>query len=85
MTKLPSYECPFRLGDTVIPIEPAEDEVNRPPFWVDEMEEYLGREAKVVRIDTMSNFYTLRLDISNEYPWLWHTSWISPVIEYTLF
>lgn len=46
MTKLPSYECPFRLGDTVIPIEPAEDDVNRPPFWVDEMEEYLGRKQK---------------------------------------
>lgn len=56
MIALPNYECPFRLGDTVIPIEPAEDEVNRPPFWVDEMEEYLGWEAKVVRIDTMSNF-----------------------------
>lgn len=97
---MPNYECPFRLGDTVIPIEPAEDEVNRPPFWVDEMEEYLGWEAKVVRIDTMSNFYILRLDISEDYnwrdswlkfvredgyPWLWHTSWISPVIEYTLF
>lgn len=53
---MPTYECPFRLGDTVIPVEPAEDEVNRPPFWVDEMEEYLGREAKVVRIDIMSNF-----------------------------
>lgn len=79
-----TYECPFRLGDTVIPIEPAEDEVNRPPFWVDEMEEYLGCEAKVVRIDTMSSFYVLRLDISEDYNW--RDSWVKFVhADYTLF
>ena len=73
MIALPNYECPFRLGDTVIPIEPAEDEVNRPPFWVDER-------------DVIRNGTQVRLTISEDgYPWLWHTSWISPVIEYTLF
>lgn len=84
MIALPNYECPFRLGDTVIPIEPAEDDVNRPPFWVCEMDEFVGREARVVRIDTMVNFYILRLDISEDYNW--RDSWVKLVhADYTLF
>ena len=48
------------------------------------MEEYLGWEAKVVRIDTMSNFYILRLDISEDYNW--RDSWLKFVrTDYTLF
>lgn len=82
--ELPTYECPFRLGDTVIPIAPSDDEANRPPFWVDEMEEFLGREAKVVRIATMSNFYILKLDISGDYNW--RDTWLKFVrVDYTLF
>ena len=73
-----------RIHDTVIPIEPAEDEVDRPPFWVCEMDEFVGQEAKVVRIDTMANFYILRLDISEDYNW--RDSWLKLVQpDYTLF
>ena len=81
---MPTYECPFRLGDTVIPIAPSDDEANRPPFWVDEMEEFLGREAKVVRIATMSNFYILKLDISGDYNW--RDTWLQLIhTDYSLF
>ena len=81
---MPTYECPFRLGDAVIPIQPPADEADRPTFWVDEMEEFLGREAKVVRIDTMANFYVLKLDISGDYNW--RDTWLKRTQpDYTLF
>lgn len=40
---MPTYECPFRLGDTVITVEAPYDEVDRPPFWVCEMDEFVGQ------------------------------------------
>lgn len=81
---MPNYECPFRLGDIVIPAEAPEDEVDRPPFWVCEMEEFVGQEATVVDIDTMSNFYVLKLDISEDFNW--KDTWLKHAnTEYTLF
>ena len=47
MTKLPSYECPFQVGDTVITQQPPVDEEERPPYWDWEMEEFVGLEATV--------------------------------------
>ena len=81
---MPNYECPFRLGDIVIPVEAPTDEVDRPPFWVSEMEEFVGQEATVIDIDTMSNFYVLKLDISEDFNW--KDSWLKHAhTGYTLF
>ena len=81
---MPNYECPFRLGDTVIPVEAPTDEVDRPPFWVYEMEEFVGQEATVTDVDTLSDFYILQLDISGDYNW--KDSWLKHVQpDYTLF
>lgn len=81
---MPNYECPFRLGDTVIPVEPPADEVNRPPFWVSEMQEFVGQKTTVIRIDAMADFYILRLNIERDFNW--RDSWLKHAhTDYTLF
>lgn len=94
MTKLPSYECPFRVGDTVITQQPPVDEEDRLPFWVWELEEFVGQEATVTHIDTLADEldedeyqedgYSLRLDISGDYNW--RDTWLKRIrTDYTLF
>lgn len=94
MTKLPSYECPFKVGDTVIPIQPPVDEEDRPPYWVWELEEFVGQEATVMYIDTLADEldedeyqedgYSLQLDISGDYNW--RDTWLKLIhTDYTLF
>ena len=94
MTKLPSYECPFQVGDTVITQQPPVDEEDRPPYWDWEMEEFVGQEATVTYIDTLADEleedeyqedgYSLRLDISGGYNW--RDTWLKRIhTDYTLF
>lgn len=83
---MPKYECPFRLGDTVIPIRPPESEMSDPPVWVSDMEEYLGQEYTVIYIDTLDDDdgYIVRLDTDEE--WNWRDSWVILAhADYTLF
>ena len=81
---MPNYECPFRLGDIVIPVEAPSEDVDRPPFWVWEMQDFVGQKATVTDIDTMSSFYVLQLDISGDYNW--KDSWLKHAhTDYTLF
>ena len=48
------------------------------------MDDFVGQKATVVRIDTMANYYVLRLDISGDYNW--RDSWLKLVQpDYTLF
>ena len=88
---MPTYECPFRLGDTVIPIQPPVEEEDEVPYWVWEMEQYVGQTAKVIFIDTRADGpldeedgYIVRLDISDDYNW--RDTWLQLIhTDYSLF
>lgn len=74
----------FTEGQTVIVIGPPKDWDENILYWNNKMAKHIGKQYKIK--DVIRNGTQVRLNIGkDEYPWLWHTSWISPVVEYTLF
>lgn len=74
----------FKEGQTVIVIGPPKGWDNDILYWNDKMAEYIGKSFTIK--DVMSRGTRVRLNMGEDvYPWLWHTSWISPMVEYTLF
>lgn len=79
-----NYKCPFKVGDTVIPVDAPKAEANRAPFWVSGMKKFVGQRTTVTRVDTMADFYILQLDISGDYNW--KETWLKHAhTDYTLF
>lgn len=74
----------FEQGQTVVVLGPPKDWDNDVLYWNKKMAKHIGKQYKIR--DVIRHGTHVRLDQGkNEYPWLWHTSWISPVVEYTLF
>ena len=74
----------FEQGQTVVVLGPPKDWDNDVLYWNKKMAKHIGKQYKIR--DVIRQGTQVRLNISeDEYPWLWHTSWISPVAEYTLF
>lgn len=83
------YECPFKVGDMVIPIEPSEDEKdpNDGPGWNTDMNQYVGRVPPVHRISEEDGCYYIKIGetLSDQW-WMWKDDWLKPVVtDYTLF
>ena len=74
----------FEQGQTVVVLGPPKDWDNDILYWNKQMAKHIGKQYKIR--DVIRRGTQVRLNISeDESPWLWHTSWISPVAEYTLF
>lgn len=74
----------FEQGQTVVVLGPPKGWDNDVLYWNKKMAKHIGKQYKIR--DVIRQGTQVRLNISeDEYPWLWHTSWISPVAEYTLF
>ena len=74
----------FKEGQTVIVLGPPNGWDNDVLYWNDKMAEYIGKQYTVK--DVIRRGTQVRLNMGEDvYPWLWHPSWISPVVEYTLF
>lgn len=74
----------FKAGQTILVLGPPKDWDDEILHWNDKMAEYIGKQYEIR--DVIRGGTQVRLNLGkNVYPWLWHTSWISPVIEYTLF
>ena len=74
----------FEHGQTVVVLGPPKDWDNDVLYWNKKMAKHIGKQYKIR--DVIRNGTQVRLNTSgDEYPWLWHTSWISPGVEYTLF
>lgn len=74
----------FEQGQTVVVLGPPKDWDNDVLYWNKKMAKHIGKQYKIR--DVIRHGKQVRLNIAEDgYPWLWHTSWISPVVEYTLF
>ena len=74
----------FTEGQLVVVLGPPKDWDENILYWNNKMAKHIGKEYKIK--DVIRNGTQVRLNIGeDEYPWLWHKSWISPVVEYTLF
>lgn len=74
----------FTEGQLVVVLGPPKDWDNDVLYWNKKMAKHIGKQYKIR--DVIRNGTQVRLNIAEDgYPWLWHTSWISPVVEYTLF
>lgn len=74
----------FEQGQTVVVLGPPKDWDNDILYWNKKMAKHIGKQYKIR--DVIRNGTQVRLNTSeDEYPWIWHIDWISPVVEYTLF
>lgn len=78
------YECPFKVGDMVIPMKPQ----NRleGPNWASGMDHMEGSAYRIVSIAQSQNgYYLIRIgDEPDERSWKFMDKWLKSV-EYTLF
>lgn len=78
------YECPFQVGDMVIPVRP----LNRleGPTWTDDMDDMDGNAYPIYSIKRSKNgYYLIRIgDDIDERQWNFMDRWLKPV-DYTLF
>lgn len=78
------YECPFQVGDTVIPMRP----LNRleGPNWTGAMDDMDGNAYHIYSIKWGKNgYYLIRIgDNIDERQWIFMDKWLKPV-NYTLF
>lgn len=78
------YECPFQVGDMVIPMRP----LNRleGPTWTNDMDDMDGNAYRIYSIKLSKNgYYLIRIgDDIDERQWNFMDRWLKPV-DYTLF
>lgn len=78
------YECPFQVGDMVIPMRP----LNRleGPTWTNDMDDMDGNTYSIYSIKQSKNgYYLIRIgDDIGERQWNFMDRWLKPV-DYTLF
>ena len=78
------YECPFQVGDMVIPMRP----LNRleGPTWTNDMDDMDGNAYRIYSIKLSKNgYYLIRIgDTIDERQWNFMDRWLKPV-DYTLF
>lgn len=78
------YECPFQVGDMVIPMRP----LNRleGPTWTNDMDDMDGNTYSIYSIKQSKNgYYLIRIgDDIDERQWNFMDRWLKPV-DYTLF
>lgn len=78
------YECPFQVGDMVIPMRP----LNRleGPTWTNNMDDMDGNAYRIYSIKLSKNgYYLIRIgDDIDERQWNFMDRWLKPV-DYTLF
>ena len=78
------YECPFQVGDMVIPMRP----LNRleGPTWTNDMDDMDGNAYHIYSIKLSKNgYYLIRIgDTIDERQWNFMDRWLKPV-DYTLF
>lgn len=78
------YECPFKVGDMVIPVKPS----NRleGPNWASGMDDMEGSPYCIYNIAQSQNgYYLIRIgDEPDERSWKFMDKWLRP-IDYTLF
>ena len=74
----------FTEGQLVVVLGPPKGWDNDVLYWNDTMAKYIGKSFTIEEV--MSRGSRVRLNLGDDtYLWMWHTSWISPVVEYTLF
>lgn len=79
------YECPFQVGDSVIPTKPLDP--NEGPGWSEGMEFMVGNVYTISAITWIDGYgyYEARIGTANkERMWYWKDSWLHPV-DYSLF
>lgn len=78
------YECPFQVGDMVIPVRP----LNRleGTTWTNNMDDMDGNAYRIYSIKLSKNgYYLIRIgDTIDERQWNFMDRWLKPV-DYTLF
>lgn len=78
------YECPFQVGDMVIPMRP----LNRleGPTWTNDMDDMDGNAYRIYSIKlSKTGYYLIRIgDDIDERQWNFMDRWLKPV-DYTLF
>lgn len=77
------YECPFHVGDTVIPKKPLD--LNEGPGWADGMNFMVGKVYTIRDIRWCDKYYEVRIgDTDIDTWWIWKDSWLEPT-DYSLF